>query len=227
MKKINMLIAVFAVIAAASAARAEGNVVDFDGRARTAVSEIIPSVREYGYFSGPGAVGDQPQAMVICGGKEYPANAIPMACGSELPEWIQADLLKAGGKDLNADLLGRIYLAQPKLKEMLAAQFAEAGNENYSRLLAVKGVRAVSDGKAVYLAWDKTSVKIDNPALAARAYAAVYPAVTSRLIPENKLLTEAAIVGAIGCMTSNGCWGTIGDLVSAASQDIATHYYSN
>lgn len=107
--------------------------------------------------------------------------------------------------------LARLYKAQPGMKKILSAHFMETGDELKAGLMSQKGLRVLSDGKAVYLVLNKTTVKIDNPALAARVYAAIYPTLRGNVIPENKLLVEAAVTGAIGCMTSEDCWGAVVD----------------
>ena len=121
-------------------------------------------------------------------------------------------------KGVDVEMLARAYVTQPKAKEILSRYFKETGDAVNAGLLEKKQVRVMADRKAVYLAWHGVSVKIDNPALAARVYAAIYPTAGNTQVPANKLLVEAAVVGAIGCMTSDDCWGAIGDGVSAVSE---------
>lgn len=113
--------------------------------------------------------------------------------------------------------MARVYLAQPELKKLLAAHFTAAGDVLKARLLAEKSVRLFADGKAVYIVQNKTVTRLEDPELAARAYAALSASGLGQ-VPQNKLLIEAGIVGAIGCMTSDDCWGAVGDGVSAVSQ---------
>jgi len=100
MKKINMLIAVFAVMAAASAARAEDNPIDFDGQSSGGISA---AKAEKGYFDGS-AIQGQPHfvvadATVTCGGVEYSVNAMPVMCGGWVlpPEFAEEILKSASG----------------------------------------------------------------------------------------------------------------------------------
>lgn len=207
MKKINMLIAVFAVMAAASVARA-GEVIDFDGKKS--------SVGEYGFTAG------NPAGLTInCAGIDYQVSAMPIACGGGLSEWIQAEIVDAPARDaagVDKTMLGRVYQAQPGIREVLADHFRKNNGGFSALLLAEKNLRVIADDKAVYLVSDKVTVKMDNPELAARVYEVIYPSQKNRKIPANKLLIEAAIVGAIGCMTSDDCWGAIGDGVSGVAE---------
>lgn len=189
MKKI--LIAAFAVLAAASAAGAGEIKVNFDGDNGGFGQSFVES----GFYW-------VSVATVSCGGVEYPANDFPLSCGGpSFPFGAIEESVLRGDKlteGADAGMLARIYIAQPELKEALAEYFKAAGDEVNAGLAEKKQVRVMADRNAVYLAWNAGSVKIDNPALAGRVYSILYPAAAARQLPENKLLVEAAIVGAIG-----------------------------
>lgn len=98
MKRADLLIAVFAVLAAVSAAKAEEKAIDFDGRNGGVLSGGIAEGAADGSFN---SVADYDQGhfavlttTIDCNGVEYPANAMPIACGGwVLPSELAEELI--------------------------------------------------------------------------------------------------------------------------------------
>ena len=116
MKKINMPVAIFAVLVAVSAARAEEKSMDFDGRSAGVSAGGVIEAAGKGYFD---TYADQEQlhftastATVNCGGIDYPVNAMPVMCGGwALPAEFAEEIFKvayvgARGAD-NADEISK------------------------------------------------------------------------------------------------------------------------
>lgn len=74
--------------------------------------------------------------------------------------------------------LRQVSLAQPSAKELVAGYLLKNNAEAKARLLADKNITVVSDGKSVFLTVAGKTIKINDPELATRVYAVIYPALT-------------------------------------------------
>ncbi len=239
MKKINMLIALFAVMTTVSVAGAEDIKVDFDGKGGGA---FIGDIKAAGEKGGISQFVADPIPTVNCGGIDYPVAAMPMACGGWAlpPEFVAALGRRSGrfAKGTEEETLARTYLAQTRIKEIVAEYYTANNNEAAAAALASKDVRIAATGGVVYVVDSGKVAKIEDSALAGTiteiiqprgqqksaasviAAAAADSAVTGNVIAGGALL--------IGCMVSDPCWNAVGDGVSDASEwaHNGTHWWN-
>jgi len=200
MKKSNMLIAVFAVLAAASVAKA-GEFKAEDG------------MRELNVFARPGleapAVADKKinweGGNTCCGMPIGPHDLCMMVCPFPDP-------LENGGLEpaVFSELL-RYRVAQEEIKKAVAEHYNAIGDQSSALALADKNVRVVAERGSVLLFKGGSQERIADRALAARVNAIVHPEGQQKIVMEG-----TAII--IGCMSSKDCWDAVGDGVSAVSE---------
>jgi len=206
MKK--MMIAVFAVLAAASVAKAENAEVNFDGQKGlrpqsmheifAAAHNIVPA----------GALnGDIPAEKLTLGGGEDPCCDDPtILCYAPCqPE----EFRSAAPKDFKA--LAGYYLAQRKIKQVVSEYYYAKGDDSAAARLADKDVRVAAGGGVVYLVRPGSHEQIFDSALAARVEAIVRPE------GQQKILHPGVWI-VVGCMYDKECWDAVGDGVSAVSE---------
>ena len=227
-------------MATASVAGAEDIKVDFDGKGGSAFTGDIKEAVEKGY--GDGQFVADPMPTVNCGGIDYPVAAMPMACGGwALPPGFVAALGRRSdkfAKSTEAETLARIYLAQARIKEVVAEYYRVNNNEAAAAALSSKDVRITATGGVAYVVGSGKVGKIEDSALAGTiteiiqpkgqqksaasviAAAAADSAVTGNVIAGGALL--------IGCMVSDPCWNAVGDGVSDASEwaHNGTHWWN-
>jgi len=211
MKKSNMLIAVFAVLVAASVAKAEEVKVDFDGgkgfQAQSmhdifaAAHNIIPA--------GALKTDAETDKRILGGGSGDPCCDDPtILCYAPCePEPMR---VKSGGSTGFGEL-ARYYLAQGKIKSAVADYYNAIGDQSSALALADKNVRVAASNGTVLVIRGGSQERISDRALAARVNAIVHPEGQQKIVMEG-----TAII--IGCMSSKDCWDAVGDGVSAVSE---------
>jgi len=186
MKKSNILIAVFAVIAMAASATKAGDIVDFDGKGGiNGFTKSLAGVR---------------------------AEMVPGAFNS--------DYARQQGQNFKE--LTRYYLAQAKIKEVVASYYRVNNNEAAAVALSSKDVRIGADDGVVYVVRSGEVVKINDLALAT--------AIVDIVQPQGQQKIAGFVAGAAyvtGCMLSDSCWGAVGDGVSSVSESVYGYIYSH
>jgi len=214
MKKISLMIAMFAVAAAASTARAEGNVVDFDGRSGTNITAAsiaqldqdnpfpMPTTPATGSMFSGGITG-----RTCCGIPMGQFDECIMTC-----TW-ENDSMRAALPPESFKGLARYYVAQEKIKKAAAEHFTARNNLALAAAFSAKEARVTAEKGAVYLVAAGKAVKLDDAELAGTIIEIVRPQPQARLIDP---LTGAIII--VGCMENDACWDAVGDGVSAVSE---------
>lgn len=258
MKK--MIIAVFAVIAAVTAARAE-MAIDFDGKFKP---QSMPDIFADSQQNIPSGVLDQvpvpapadrdvtpitletwninPQGscMMVCllGMDGYPNCCTPH---DSMSDWLlyiagEASLIKAATNNVTArkalqpaksyeqaaarELAGH-YMAQGKIKAVVAEYYTASGNHEAAASLSDKGVRVAVGNGIVFINRAGSQDQINDHLLAAKIEAIVHPDGKEKILP---FIAGATFVA--GCMTNDDCWNAVGDGVSSASESASQIYYS-
>jgi hypothetical protein len=208
MKKSNMLIAVFAVLAAASVAKAEEIKIDFDGGNKGLQPQSMHSIFAAAHNIVPAGTlkADAETNKRLLGGSGDPCCDDPtILCYAPCePEQTRS------AKPADFKALARYYLAQKKIKEAVSEYYYAAGDNAAAVRLADKGVRVAAGNGVVYLVRSGSQEQIFDAALAARVEAIVRPEGQQKFHP------GLVIIGA--CMMDNDCWEAVGDGVSAISE---------
>jgi hypothetical protein len=116
--------------------------------------------------------------------------------------------------------LAAYYVAQPKIKMLVAGYYLGRGDAAAAARLSDKKTRVLAaDGRVVVIR-DGRQERRDDAALAGRVEAIALPG------GQQKALLTIITVGAelIDAATNNAAWDAVGDAVSSASEAI-THYY--
>jgi len=183
MKKINMLIAVFAVIAAASAAKAGDFGMSYDGKrsvgfslsemkGQTGLETLLPEDTTTGYAVSPEA-------------------------GSP-------DLFKSLDTESFKGLAG-YYKAQKKIKDAVAEYYKANSNGAAAAALAPKSVRIAAKNGVVYVVSPGEVTKLNDIALAGTIKEIAQAQAELKIAD---LAAGSALV--IGCMTNDKCWEGVG-----------------
>jgi hypothetical protein len=210
MKKSNMLIAVFAVLAAASVAKAENMEVNFDGQ-KGLQPQSMHSIFAAAHNIVPAGTlkADAETNKRLMGGSGDPCCDDPTIlcyapCEPE-PEFVKA------GNNASFKELARYYLAQQKIKSAVSEYYAAIGDTASAQAMADKDVRVAASNGSVFVIRTGSQERIADRSLAARVEAIVRPEGQQKIVMEG-----TAII--IGCMSSKDCWDAVGDGVSAVSE---------
>jgi len=192
MKKSNILIAVFAVIAAASSAHAQVQIVDFDGKLKPqSMHDIFATSHQ----------------LVPAGADTITPVPVPNI-STEMPQPLH-------------NALAAYYVAQPKIKTLVAGYYLGKGNAVAAARLSDKATRVLAANGSVFVIRDGHRERIDDSALAASVEAAAYPNGQQKLL--------GLIVGGaelIDAATNNAAWNAVGDGVSSVSEAASEIYYT-
>ena len=192
MKKSNILIAVLAVIAAASSTHAQVQVVDFDGKLKPqSMHDIFATSHQ----------------LVPTGADTITPVPVPNI-STEMPQPLH-------------NALAAYYVAQPKIKTLVAGYYLGKGNAVAAARLSDKATRVLAANGSVFVIRDGHRERIDDSALAASVEAAAYPNGQQKLL--------GLIVGGaelIDAATNNAAWNAVGDGVSSVSEAASEIYYT-
>lgn len=255
MKKSNMLIVVFVIIAAASAAMAEDVGMDFDGRFEPQTMhgifanshQFVPPATPTPAKTGIDLMGSA-CALVCVGQKttddcrcepfipgpgDYDSSSLPYTWWPYMTG--EASLLKAAANapsrkspppvksydQAAARELSRYYMAQEKIKGVVAEYYTANGNNKAAASLADKGVRVSAGNGVVFVIRSGSQEQISDHNLAEKVEAMVHPNGKEKLLP---IIAGATFVAT--CMSNDNCWNAVGDGVSSASAAASEIYYS-
>jgi len=213
MKKINLVIAMFAVAAAASTAAVKATEVNFDGNNGTNITVASFAQVEQGevplpvFPSNENMVPDSVTGRTCCGYPIGPFDACIMTCTWDNNSW------KAAPTPESFKGLARYYAAQGKIKKAAAEHFTARNQLGMAAAFSAKEARVAAEKGAVYLVASGKAVKVDDAELAGAIIEIVRPQPQTRFIDP---LTGAIII--VGCMEDDACWGAVGDGVSAVSE---------
>ncbi len=239
MKNSKVLIAVLAVLAAASAAKAGEISVDFDGRGSRAyavgsvVNDDISITHAKAYGAGATTINTD---MTIGQVKAAPAidpagsakalHSDDPCCDNPMilcfvPCTDEDGMIKSQPAP-NFGELAKYYMAQDKIKAEVAAYFQGRGDGASAAVLAAKDVRICAENGSVLVFRDSGMARIEDAGLASRVDGIVHPRGQQKIA---NIIAGAAFVG--GCMVNKDCWDAVGDGVSTVSEHVANWYYSN
>ena len=210
MKKSNMLIAVFAVLAAASVAKAGEIKIDFDGKSVFAVPSMHEIFAENHQLVPAGTItAEAATEKRLMGGGDDPCcdnpNILCYAPCEPGPELVKAAV------PANFEKLARYYQEQENIKAVVAAYYSSKGDNAAAAALAAKDVRIAAGNGVVYVVRPGVQEKIADRGLSAKVEALVRPASQQKIVEEGVLLI-------VGCMYDKECWDAVGDGVSAISE---------
>ena len=193
MKKSNILIAAVAVMtSAASAAQAQVN-INFDGKLKPQSMHDIFANSHQLIPAGADTITPVPVPTI--------SNKMPQALHNALAAY---------------------YVAQPKIKALVAGYYLGKGNAAAAARLSDKTTRVLVANGSVVVIRDGRREWIGDPALAASVEAAAYPNGQQKawwgLIVGGAGLTDAA--------TNDAAWNAVGDGVSSVSEAASEIYYT-
>ena len=117
--------------------------------------------------------------------------------------------------------LSRYYMAQEKIKAVVAGYYTANGNNKAAASLADKGVRVAASNGVVFIIRSGSQEQIADYGLAEKVEAIVHPNGNEKILP---IIAGATFVAT--CMSNDNCWGAVGDGVSSASAAASQIYYS-
>lgn len=208
MKKMNVLAAVVAVLAAASVAGAQEIKVDFDGAKKGFQAQSMHDIFAAAHNIVPAglAKGDADTEKRLIGGSGDPCCDDPtILCYAPCEP---AEFRAAGPKDFKT--LARYYVAQRKMKALVAEYYLSVGDRVSAESLKSEKVRVAAEAGVVYVLGQGRQEKIFDRGLAARLETMVRPEGQQKIHP------GLIIIG--GCMMDDACWEAVGDGVSAVSE---------
>lgn len=210
MKEINVLIAVFAVLAAVSSAKAEEIKVDFDGKKGTQAQSVSR------LFAAGASL---PQADSLPAPKMVPAGDDP-CCDNPFINCYAPCEPEQGRSAASPDLktLARFYLAQRDIKTLVAGHYLSKGDKAAAAALQDEAVRVGAGDGFVAVVRGGSQERIADRALAAKVLKLAKVPGADQQQSGNKILFYYGAAAAIGCMTDDACWGAVGDAVSAVSE---------
>ena len=213
MKKINLMIAMFAV-AAASTTAAEATEVNFDGRGGANMTvNSIAQLEQDNPFPKPTFPGNEHMLpggaleRTCCGIPIGPLYACIMTC-----TW-DNNISTAAITPESFKGLARYYVAQEKIKKAATAHFNARNDMAMAAAFSAKEARVTAEKGTVYLVASGKVVKLDDAELAGTIIELVRPQPQARFIDP---LTGAILI--VSCMEDDDCWGAVGDGVSAVSE---------
>ncbi len=255
MKKSNILLAVLAVMAAASVAKAEMTDINFDGKLKPqSLHDIFANSHQLVPAPMPVPVETKLNSLgsacaLVCVGQKLTNNCQcePFVPGIEDYDSIltytwwpymvgEASILQTASnneisrKSLQpvrsydqaaARELAGYYMAQGKIKAVVAEYFTANGNHEAAASLADKRIRVAAANGVVFINRSGSQEQIADSRLAAKVEAIVHPNGQEKILP---FIAGATFVA--GCMTNDDCWGAVGDGVSSASEAASQIYYT-
>ncbi len=208
MNKMNILAVVAAVLAAASVAKAEEIKVDFDGANKGFQAQSMHDIFAAAHNIVPAgalkADAETDKRILGDGGDPCCDDPTILCYAPCAPEGLRA----AGPKDFKT--LARYYVAQRKMKALVAEYYLSAGDSVSAENLKSEKARVAAEAGVVYVFGQGRQEKIFDRGLAARLEAIVRPEGQQKIHP------GLVIIGA--CMMDDDCWEAVGDGVSAISE---------
>lgn len=193
MKKTNILIAALAVMTTASVAQAQIN-INFDGKLKPQSMHDIFADNHHLVPAGADAITPVPVQAI--------SNEMPKALHNALTAY---------------------YVAQPKIKALVAGYYLGKGNADAAARLSDKTTRVLAANGSVVVIRDDSQEWINDAALAARVEAIAFP--------NGQQKSVLGLIGAGGALinaaTNNAAWNAVGDAVAAASEAVTHQYYTN
>lgn len=192
MKKTGILIAMFAMIATATAAMAEIS-VDFDGKLTPqSMHDIFANSHQ----------------LIPAGADAITPAPVPTS-SNERPQALH-------------NALAAYYIAQPKIKTLVAGYYLAKGNAGAVERLSEKSTRILAANSGVVIIRDGCQEWIIDTALAAKVESITFP-------DQQKALMEIAVTGwaLLEAATNDTIWDAVGDAVSNISEAVNSGNYND
>jgi hypothetical protein len=241
MKK--MMIAVFAVMAAVSAAGAEEIKIDFDGKkgfGPQSMHQIFAAGHQFvspdGFKPTPAQAEEAVAAPGLWPSWLKPGYCVQVAVGAD---WLECRLsdealaaftLVEGKTSAEARIpsrteamaLAKFYSGQETLKEAVASHIASRGDYPgyFGGLARAAKSKILYDKGAAYIISGESVIVVGG-------YSSGQAAAAQDLMQNKVGVVEVGIAVGLGCVFSDNCWEAIGNVLSDVAEELNSHDYND
>ncbi len=196
MKKTSILIAMFAVILSTASTSIAAELVDFDG-----------------------SKGLKPQSLHDIFVNAHPMGIIEADTIAPVPVSTVSNEVSPAAYNM----LAAYYVAQPKIKTLVAGYCLAKENSDAVDKLSDKSTRILAANGSVVIIRDGRQEWIKDAALAAKVESVAFP------ISQQKNLATIVVVGTelLNAATNNAIWDAVGDAVSNISEAMNSGNYND